>query len=403
MYRLLLVVIFFLMITGCKLSPTSNVSITSSPLVVTSTSLPLTQTVTPEKIQESTPVQTSTPIPTNLTPSPTASIETIAIAESDSNGNITLGEYAVANESPFNYGSAVVTSKGTGLYHINIEVVRLYSHHLGNIESDFNITSGKINLLDKEMTDVDITFSQNKLIIDYPESSRFGGANAEPKGTYYLKNTGIEDTKFLKELFDSVNLGESYRNGFTDVYVTALNGSNQLMLLQSKSSINRFNIVSEYVVVYSEKENKFNFIGVVHDIHDVDIKKISDKLKILGFEQDTIYRTLKKDANDRYINVRMNRFDNGEIDGIDKPLTDQEAFYVATGEEGKTGISDNRRDKNNIGSIFITEVDHSDDKTVTIHKYEDVRNDEKDTHTATSDWITVERLSGNIKGILEGN
>jgi hypothetical protein len=47
----------------------------------------------------------------------------------------------------------------------------------------------------------------------------------------------------------------------------------------------------------------------------------------------------------------MNRFDNGEMDVIDKPL--------------------------------------------------DVRNGNTDTHTATIDWITVDRLSGEVMGLFE--
>ncbi len=60
----------------------------------------------------------------------------------------------------------------------------------------------------------------------------------------------------------------------------------------------------------------------------------------------------------------------------------------------------NRRDENNIGTIFVQEVDNSDENTVTIHIYEIVRNDETDTHTATGDWLEVNRRTGRVISTL---
>jgi hypothetical protein len=361
MHKLIIVLLLCGMILGCK---------TTSSYTVTNTSVPS--------------MNTSTFVPPK---------EPSSIAEVNFNVKITLGEYVVANESPLNYGSAIITSKGNGLYHINVEVARLYSHHLGNIESDFNITSGKINLLEKDMTDVKVTFVENKLMIDYPESSRFGGMNAEPKGTYYLKHMDFNENAFMEILFNIAKLDTKNCIELTDVYVISDAENRQLLLLRTLDNTTHNKVVSEKVVVYFEQEKKFQYIG---EILGTENKKLTDKLISLGFKQKPIYQTLRKDAYDRYININMKRYDDGEMDGIDKPLTNSEAFYVATGEEMKTGMSDNHHDKDNMGSIFITEIDHSDDKTVTIHKYEDVRIDDMDTHTATIDWLVVDRLSGEV-------
>jgi hypothetical protein len=65
-----------------------------------------------------------------------------------------------------------------------------------------------------------------------------------------------------------------------------------------------------------------------------------------------------------------------------------------------SGIEDAPFNSQNIGSIFIREVDHSDAKKVTIHDYEIVRNDATDTHNATHDWLEVDRATGKVRSTI---
>jgi|GEM_PF-3226508 len=100
-------------------------------------------------------------------------------------------------------------------------------------------------------------------------------------------------------------------------------------------------------------------------------------------------------------NKRPGRDSNACADA-GKPLGEQEAFYIAIGEANATSVSDNRRDERHIGSIVVSEVDRSDADFVTIHRYEDVRSGEADEHTATLDWLQVDRRSGRVSGLFDG-
>lgn len=54
----------------------------------------------------------------------------------------------------------------------------MFSHHNGSIEGDFYVDGKNMVFIDPEYKDVKLLFSDNP-------GNDFGGANAEPKGTYY--------------------------------------------------------------------------------------------------------------------------------------------------------------------------------------------------------------------------
>ena len=85
-----------------------------------------------------------------------------------------------------------------------------------------------------------------------------------------------------------------------------------------------------------------------------------------------------------------------QVTQINLSLQSAEASFIVTGVEGTQSISDNKRNAENIGSIFKSEVDSSDNKTVTIHIYEMVRNSKDDEHKATADWLIVDRSTGIV-------
>ncbi|MDO3675669.1 hypothetical protein [Paenibacillus ehimensis] len=307
------------------------------------------------------------------------------------------GAYARAGENPLWQGRAEISKREDGTYHLEVNVTSGFAHHIGTMESDFTITSGKVKLLNEEYEDVSVTFAENRLVIDYPETQAFGGHNAEPRGTYYLFKSPI-DPPFLAKLYDAAKIEDSYRGGFSHVWTVESDQGKQLLLLQSYSAVNRSNLVSEQVVVYNESSKQFNVIG---EIDAVGRKKVADLLKGLGYSEDTVYLATRKAEFDRYQETIMQRFDNAGNDGLEAPLSEQEAFFIATGMEGKTSHADNRRNEDNMGSIFIQEVSSSNDEKVTIHEYEAVRNGDDDEHTATGNWIHVDRATGRVTDMFD--
>lgn len=113
--------------------------------------------------------------------------ETVAQPSIDSSTDSTVitGEFIWSWNNPLDYGSASVVKKGTNTYHLSVNVVTMFSHHNGSIEGDFYVDGKNMVFIDPEYKDVKLLFSDNSLSVDYPGND-FGGANAEPKGTYYL-------------------------------------------------------------------------------------------------------------------------------------------------------------------------------------------------------------------------
>ncbi|WP_088829972.1 hypothetical protein [Paenibacillus tyrfis] len=280
---------------------------------------------------------------------------------------------------------------------MEVNVTSGFAHHIGSMESDFTIASGKVKLLNEEYNDVSVIFAENRLVIDYPDSKLFGGHNAEPRGTYYLFKSSI-DSPFLAKLYDAAKIEPSYREGFTDIWTVNADQGKQLLLLQSYNAINRSNVISEQVVVYDEHSKAFNVIG---EIDTVNRRKVADHLKDLGYPEDLEYLATRKAEFDRYQETMMKRFDNEGHPGLEAPLSEQEAFFIATGIGRVTSHADNRRNEDNIGSIFIQKVSSSDGEKVTIHEYEAVRNGDDDEHTATGNWIHVDRTTGRVKDMFD--
>ncbi|MGZ7445338.1 hypothetical protein [Paenibacillus sp. TH7-28] len=306
------------------------------------------------------------------------------------------GTYIIGNYGPANVGIAEVKKLGGGeQFHLNVQVVRGLSHHNGEIDGDFHVDGQRLVFTDESYRNVSLSFTDNALTIDYPEEEGFGGANAEPRGTYFLQNSGAEDTPFLTRLYDQAGVEKVYRNGFTDVYTYPLDNDQNLLLLRSQSSVDRSVTASERLVIHNPKEDRFIPIGEVVSYHLDSVRK---QLKMYNIDDELVYEVTRKEYADRYKEVMMKRFDQGQTEFLDGAanLTDEEAFYIVMGIENSTAAENNQRDAQNFGSIFIQEVDHADEQSVTIHIYEEVRNDETDTHTATADWLKVDRQTGRV-------
>ena len=297
--------------------------------------------------------------------------------------------------NPMNSGTAEVTKVTSNKYHLNVSVVHGFGHNIEEIDSDFIYDGKNFIMLNDQYQIVNISFTENAITIDY-KGENFGGVGAEPKGTFYLKNSGIVDSPFLTKIYDKLKLNDQYRHGFTDVLTYNLNKTQDVLLIQSKSSVDRIQIVTESLVLYNSTNQGLDILGEISSYQNQGLHK---KLGNLKASPELIYELLHKAYADRFIEVIMQRFDNGDRTAGDPDkfkLTDAEASFIVTGVEGTQSISDNKRNAENIGSIFKSEVDSSDNKTVTIHIYEMVRNSKDDEHKATADWLIVDRSSGVV-------
>ncbi|MNJ46757.1 hypothetical protein D3C77_418950 [compost metagenome] len=225
--------------------------------------------------------------------------------------------------------------------------------------------------------------------------------NAEPEGKYYLQNSGKVDAPFLTTIYDAIQLPEFYRGGLSNVYIYDIDDKpNKLVYIQSYEKSLPEEIMQEYVAIYNPEQGNVELVG---ELDRYNYSELSSRLREQGVDDDVIYEVLRNDYADRLVTLKMNLIDQGDTairDDENFRLSSEQAFYIATGVEGKTAIENNVRDKNNIGSIFIQEVDHLDEDQVTIHLYELVRNSEEDTHTATIDWLEVDRVTGKVKSSL---
>ncbi|WP_248929607.1 copper amine oxidase N-terminal domain-containing protein [Paenibacillus hamazuiensis] len=312
---------------------------------------------------------------------------------------VLTGTFAYPWTNPLNFGTAEVSKLENSRYHLHVSVVHGFSHSLGELDSDFTFDGKAFIFSNPEYSKLTMAFTENSITIDYPGDG-FGGYNAEPKGTFYLQNSGIDDAPFLTKLYTDLQIPDSYRHGFTDVYTYHIGGTQDALLVRSRSSINRSKIISENLAIYDTSSQSFEPLGEITGYTKHDLGK---KLEAFSGSEELIYELLNKEYADRFTGLQMQKFDDGDRTAGDPEqfrLTDAEAFYVVTGSENTTSISENFRDQNNIGSIFRTEVDHSDADSVTIHIYELVRNGKNDEHTATIDWLEVNRSNGRVKSIL---
>ncbi|WP_079912507.1 copper amine oxidase N-terminal domain-containing protein [Paenibacillus sp. 32352] len=312
---------------------------------------------------------------------------------------IVTGTFTYPWYNPLNNGTAEVTKLDDGRYHLHVSVVHGFSHNLGELDSDFTYDGENFVFSDPEYSKVTMTFTENSITIDYPGYG-FGGFNAEPKGTFYLHNSGIHDAPFLTKLYTRLQLPDVYRNGFSDVFTYYIDSTKVALLVRSYSTMDRNKVISENLAIYDTNTQTIEPLG---EIQSYNKQELGKKLAALSLSEEFIYEVLNKEYADRFIELQMERFDNGDLTLGDLDqfrLTEEEAFYIVTGEKKTTAASHNVRDQDNNGSIYRSEVDHSDADSVTIHIYELVRHNPNDEHTATIDWLEVNRSNGRVKSIL---
>lgn len=309
---------------------------------------------------------------------------------------VIIGTFSRPNANSMYSGIAEVTPLQGNQYHLSVNIHSGVTHHTGQIEVDFNYDGNNAVYSDEEYQDIQLSFTDHSLTIDYSDNHHFGGMNAEPRGIFYLQNSGHTDAPFLSTLYDELQLDDAYRHGLTDVLSYQLNESSLALLVRSKSHLDSTAVAQQHLVIYDPTLQHFNVLG---EIIGFNSPEQHQKLEELKTDPDLIYEILNKDIADRYREVQMQKFDDGEVPNNnwdELQITDVDALYILTGTQGVTRIQDNRRDQHNMGSVFIYEVDHMDDQIVTIHHYELVRNDETDEHTATIQWYEIDRSTGKV-------
>lgn len=339
-----------------------------------------------EKSDPSININAESPTPTRETNKEVLSIEDTQKIESEKDAPlpfVKLGSYTIDNPTSLNNGLAEVTYKGNGIYHLSVNVVRGISFNNGSIDADFEIQEDT-PMFSEEYEQIKLSFQENKLIIDYPDDI-YGGMNAEPKGIYYLNNHEMnQNNEFIQKIYNSTQLSYDKND---QISVIAENENIELMLIEKfhndnleESIIVLYNVESEEVVYYNS----------------IDIStytELKEKLQAYNFNDYQIYFAIHRVYYNRYMDVLLDRIDNNTQTNT---LSDKEAFYIATGLKNKTYYENNTRDENDIGSIFIQEIDSSNEEEAIIHIYELVRNDPYDQHTATMNWITVNKETGMV-------
>lgn len=318
--------------------------------------------------------------------------------------NVIIGTYAKANYTAVTSGTATVGKLGDNLYHIDVVMTSGYSHHTGEISSDFSWNGDRFVFEDHDYADVRLTFTSDGLQIQYEDTKTYGGVNAEPKGRYYLLNSIEEEAPFLNFIYDAVNLPDSYRHGKSNVYIYNMGEQqNKIVYIQSYDKSMSEGTNQEYVAIYEPEKGNMKLIGEPDRYNYLELSRL---LRKQGADDDVIYQVLRREYADRLVHLKMKLIDQGDTairDDDNFKLSAEQAFYIVTGVADKTTVENNVRDKNNIGSIFIQEVDHQDNDNVTIHIYELVRNSEEDIHTATNDWLEVDRVTGRVRSSLFDN
>ncbi|MGG0824699.1 hypothetical protein ABE099_17690 [Paenibacillus turicensis] len=346
------------------------------------------------------------------------SVNTVVQATSESTGkaeqNINIkkkliptvveGTYAKPDYTAVNNGSAIVSKLGDNLYHIDVSMASGYAHHTGEITSDFSWNGERFVLKDEEYAGIELFFTSDGLRIEYEDSIKYGGLNAEPKGTYYLQNTIEDHVPFLNTVYDAVKLPEKYRQGQSDLYIYNIGDHlNKIVYVQAYDMSLPEGMMQEYVAIYDPAQGKVNFVG---EPDRYNYFQLSSILREQGATDDVIYEVLCKPYADRWVKLKMALIDEGNTairDDDNFKLSVEQAFYIVTGVEGKTILQNNLLDKKTIGSTFVQEVDHWDENKVMIHTYELAANSNGNEHLAIGDWLEVDRATGKVRNSLINN
>lgn len=308
---------------------------------------------------------------------------------------LNTGTYEYPWRDPLYPGTAKLTHKIDNVYNLDITVFAGLSFNHGELSFDFTYDGSGFKILndDPDYQQIKLEFTENSLKIDY-ENNVFGGMNAEPKGTFYLKNSFIDINDFTKRIYETVELDSYYWDESTNIYTYDGKGDTLVLLIRNKSN-------KDLVASYDTKTKKITSVGELTKYGEI----YEDLYELLDKDLDSLYKVARSDEHERFVDVLIDRHHNQEKNHATDDevlLTPKEAFYIATNIKDSTGTSTSNRDEKNVGTIFITEIGKVTDQEVIIHFYESERSANGEESKYTTDRLKVNRKTGHVTSEMYG-
>ncbi|TYP68365.1 hypothetical protein [Paenibacillus methanolicus] len=300
---------------------------------------------------------------------------------------IQSGTYAQAGASSRREAIATLEQLGDNRYRLHA-AVRLSGHEAGGLDAEFSVDGQTIAFHDDAYRELSLALGDDSLTIDYPANA-FGEPGADLRGIYYLRSAPSDESPFLRALYDSIQLSGTMRQGQLVIHTYPLGPEERWLLLEARDGESGGTANPPSLVRYRPAAGQFT---------PITWEKAQETLRMRDASEAMIYEITHKRFADRYREVLADRTIRGTPDKA--PLSEQEAFYIAVGERSVTRTEQLRDEPEATGSRYIQVVDSSDEAAVLVHLYELVE-DAEESHTATIDWLEVDRLTGRVSSMFE--
>lgn len=294
---------------------------------------------------------------------------------------IQSGTYARAGASPQGEAVATIEQLGDNRYRL----------HAGGLDAEFSMEGQVVAFRDDAFRELSLALDDASLTIDYPANA-FGepGADvADVRGIYYLREASSDESPFLRSLYDSIQLSGSLRQGEVVITTYLLDSDERLLLLDWRREEGDAEAEMPVIVRYHPATGRFT---------PIPWDKAQETLRLWNASEAMVYEITHKAYADRYREVLADRAGLGKPE--DAPLSEQEAFFIATGERSVTRTELIRTEPEAAGTKYIQEVDSADEAAVIVHLYDLVEEGEE-AHAATVDWLEVDRRTGRVSSMFE--
>ncbi|MFC4100803.1 hypothetical protein [Paenibacillus xanthanilyticus] len=300
---------------------------------------------------------------------------------------IQSGTYAQAGGSSQREAIATLEQLGDNRYRL-YAAVHLSGVDTVELDAAFIVDGQTVAFQDDAYRELSLTLGDDSITIDYPANA-FGDPEADLRGTYYLRSAPSDESPFLRALYDSIQLSGTMRQGQLVIHTYPLGPDERWLLLEARDSEGGGTANPPSLVRYRPHTGQFA---------PIPWEKALETLRLQDASEAMIYEITHKRYADRYRDVLEDRATREMPENA--PLSEQEAFYIATGEHSVTRTEQLRDEPAAAGSRYIQEIDSSDEATVVVHLYELVE-DGEEGHTATVDWLEVDRLTGRVSSMFE--
>ncbi|MFB9327546.1 hypothetical protein ACFFSY_16570 [Paenibacillus aurantiacus] len=300
---------------------------------------------------------------------------------------IQTGTYAQAGDSPQRDAVATLEQLSDNRYRLHA-AVRQFGRDASVLDAEFTVEGQTAVFIDEAFRELSLTFNDDSLSIEYPANA-FGEPEADLRGIYYLRSAPSDESPFLRALYDSIQLSGTLRQGEAVIHTYLLDSNERLLLLDWRHGEDDAETGIPALVRYHPATGQFT---------PIPWDNVLETLRLWDANEAMIYEITHRAYADRYREVLAIRSGLGKPQ--DAPLSEQESFYIATGERGVTRTDRARTEPEAAGSRYIQEVDSSDEATVLVHLYE-IAGDGQESHTATVDWLEIDRHTGRVSGMFD--